>query len=343
MEALWCDDSLPVLGICGRSGSGKTTLLISLIGELHARKIKPITIKYNACNVTLDLPGKDSDRFFQSGSDVCLFGEEKFFRFHDRPSDKLPFPALNRHYDLVLVEGPAKTPVPKIWLLEENHDSPPPETQNVLKVFSRKQVNDGTVLNWILGWLKQKWLEMPVWGCVLIGGKSRRMGRPKHLIEKNGQSWLERTVAKLSKKTANVVLSGQGDVPASLSHLTRIPDVPNVKGPLAGLLAMMRWQPDVSWLITACDMPDLSEQALAWLLSCRAPGVRGVLPSLGQIEKVETLLSYYDRRSVVFLERIAAEGMRSMQSLADLDSIITPQPPSQLFASWRNVNSPDQL
>ena len=34
----------------------------------------------------------------------------------------------------------------------------------------------------------------PVWGCVLIGGRSRRMGRPKHLIEAGGCSWLERTV-----------------------------------------------------------------------------------------------------------------------------------------------------
>ena len=56
----------------------------------------------------------------------------------------------------------------------------------------------------------------PVWGCVLIGGRSRRMGRPKHLIEAGGCSWLERTVTLLGHCVEQVVIAGPGDVPATL-------------------------------------------------------------------------------------------------------------------------------
>ena len=44
--------------------------------------------------------------------------------------------------------------------------------------------------------IKQK---VAVWACILIGGKSSRMGHPKHLlpgIDGSKESWLERTVGQ---------------------------------------------------------------------------------------------------------------------------------------------------
>ena len=113
-----------------------------------------------------------------------------------------------------------------------------------------------------------------VWGCVLIGGNSSRMGMPKHLIEHNGSTWLEIAVGKLREKVDNVVISGKGAVPASLAAVPVVQDVPELKGPLAGVLAIVRWKPDVSWLVTACDLPDLELEALDWLLSMRRPETR---------------------------------------------------------------------
>ena len=64
----------------------------------------------------------------------------------------------------------------------------------------------------------------PVWGCVLIGGRSRRMGRPKHLIEAGGCSWLERTVTLLGYCVERVVIAGPGDVPATLAGTEHLAD-----------------------------------------------------------------------------------------------------------------------
>ena len=75
--------------------------------------------------------------------------------------------------------------------------------------------------------------KAPVWGCVLIGGRSSRMGVPKHLLEQNGRTWIERTVAILRQQVEQVVIAGSGDLPAVLANLPRVDDVSGLGGPLA--------------------------------------------------------------------------------------------------------------
>ena len=74
------------------------------------------------------------------------------------------------------------------------------------------------------------------------------------------------------------MLLGKGAVPASLAPLPQLPDVADKQGPLAGMLAAMRWQPEASWLFLSCDMPLLTAANLQWVLNHRAPGIWGVLP-----------------------------------------------------------------
>jgi len=183
----------------------------------------------------------------------------------------------------------------------------------------------------------------PVWGCVLIGGKSRRMGRPKHLLPQEGCTWLERTVALLRTKVEQVVIAGAGHVPASLAGERRVDDVPGLGGPLAGILAAFRRYPQVSWLVAACDLPDMEAAALQWLLDCRGPGVLAVMPDLAADGRIEPLLAYYDRRCRPLLEEMAVSGQQRMNRLREAEGVITPQPPLFLRTSWRNVNTPQDL
>ncbi len=183
----------------------------------------------------------------------------------------------------------------------------------------------------------------PVWGCVLIGGRSSRMGVPKHLLEQNGLSWIERTVVMLQQKVKQVVIAGSGDLPASLAALARVDDVSGLGGPLAGILAALRGYPQVSWLIVACDLPDMQEAALQWLLDCRRPEVLAVLPELAGDGRIEPLLAYYDRACRPLLEDMASAGYQRMSRLQGEAGVVTPQPPAPLRACWRNVNTPKEL
>jgi molybdopterin-guanine dinucleotide biosynthesis protein A len=189
----------------------------------------------------------------------------------------------------------------------------------------------------------KQWEQTPVWGCILIGGKSSRMGRPKHLIQEDEKTWLEQAVEILSPHVEQVVLSGSGEVPASLTSLAQVPDAPGLAGPLAGILSVMRWQQAVSWLVMACDQPDVQAESLEWLLGQRKPGIRAVLPDLLGDGHLEPLLAWYDSSCRPQLEAIAASGSLQISQLANQVGICHFQPPEHLHSSWRNINTPDQL
>ncbi|BCO09839.1 molybdenum cofactor guanylyltransferase [Desulfolithobacter dissulfuricans] len=336
-------DQLPVLGICGSSGSGKTTLIEALIPSLLARGLQLVVLKHDAIKVQVDRPGKDSDRFFQAGADVWVLGDLSFCRIHSAGDLHGLLRRLCLRYDLVLVEGHGTTEVPKLWLSGETGAPPARNRGRILETLDREQATPERVLKWIDGWLASQWRRPPVWGCVLIGGRSSRMGQPKHLIKKDGATWVERTVWLLEKCVDQVVISGRGDLPQSLAHLPRIPDAPGLAGPLAGVLSVLRWQPAVSWLITACDQPAIRPEALQWLLDQRCPGTRAILPDLEQDGRVEPLLALYDFRCRPLLEELALGGSLRISMLAGVPGIVTPSPPPALHSCWRNVNTPDEL
>lgn len=190
-----------------------------------------------------------------------------------------------------------------------------------------------------------KWQEasQDVWGCILIGGQSSRMGTPKHLILQNGTTWIERAVLLLQQMLGQVIIAGAGALPPSLQAIPRVIDVPNLGGPLAGILAALRAYPQVSWLVAACDQPDMGLEAFQWLLDCRQPGVLAVLPDIAGTGRVEPLLAYYDRAILPVLEEMAADGHWRLNRLQSIPGVITPTPPSHLHNSWHNINTPDDL
>jgi len=335
----------PVLGVCGYSGAGKTTLIEQVIPVLSAKGLKVAVIKHDVHGIQLDHPGKDSDRLFKAGADLLLQGpEEIFFHAHGDYQSELSscLRILLRHYDLVLVEGHKDTPLTKVWLLGEGELSPP-DKRGILATFSRSLDRLKALLALLEEWLPQIEFKTPVCGCVLIGGDSTRMGRPKHLLKKRGRTWLENTVEVLQQVTEKVVIAGKGEIPDKLSDCPCLPDIPVVTGPLSGMLAAMRWSPDVAWIVIACDMPDITGDAINWLLENRAPGTWGILPKLPDRTHVEPLFAYYDRQAIGILERMAVYRDFSTRKVAVHDKIITPIPPVQLRASWRNINTKVEL
>jgi len=185
--------------------------------------------------------------------------------------------------------------------------------------------------------------DTPLYGCLLIGGKSRRMGRAKHLLELDGLSWVERAVAILEPHVDRVVISGKGSLPGSLSHLRRLSDAPGVAGPMAGILAALRWHPTASWLVLACDLPEVTSEAISWLLAQRRPGARAVIPKLSASGPLEPLLACYEARCRDHLEELAVGKCFRLGALAGRQGVATPQPPPSLHAAWRNVNTPAEL
>lgn len=182
----------------------------------------------------------------------------------------------------------------------------------------------------------------PLLGGVLIGGASRRMGRPKQLLEIASRSFAERVVDVLAPRVREVVLLGAGEVPASLSSLARLLDAPGVAGPLAGILAAVESRTEDAWLVVACDQPWLDGALLDWLIAQRTPGRDGVLPRADE-GRVHPFPGVYEPALGPRLRALAVAGGSSLQPLGRDPKVFTPSVPEPLRASLRDVDRSEEL
>ena len=337
-------DMPPALAVCGFSGSGKTTLLESVIPELVGRGLAVAVVKHDAHGVDVDRPGKDSDRLFRAGATVVLEApDQQMARVHGPVRDlRELILELGRRHDLVLVEGHARTPLDKVWLLGGTPAEAPAALERVAAVLPRDDDRPRRTLELLGTWLAEAWRTRTLLGGVLLGGPSRRMGRPKQLIEIGGVTLAERTVAALEGTVRNVVVLGGGELPSALRELPRLPDPPGVDGPLAGLIAALRWAPDAAWIVTACDHPRIGAPAVEWLRAQRAPGAWAVIPHLGA-GGPQPLLACYEPQARGPLELAVRTGPWSPKLLAAHPKAIGPSPPERLAEAWRDVDTSADL
>lgn len=330
----------PVFGICGYSGSGKTTLIESLLPSLTSKGLRVVVIKHDCHGLTADREGKDSYRFFRAGADIVAQGpDEIFFRHHGAADLAAILRAVGSRYDAVLVEGHKRSPLArKIWLLADGEQAPPEETGTVDLALGRQADRHAAALEWIERHIASAWTTTPVYAGILVGGQSTRMGRPKHLLTRDGKTWIEHVAETLRPFVTQTVLLGTAKIPQSLGGLAVLPDVPGVAGPLAGMLAAMRWNPRVSWLFAACDMPLISAPAVEWLLAGRRPGVWATLPRLDNGSPAEPLFAHYDFRA-----RHLLETCDRPIDIAEFAQAETPVIPSSLSEAWRNLNTPKDI
>ncbi len=181
----------------------------------------------------------------------------------------------------------------------------------------------------------------PIFAGLLIGGASTRMGRDKSLLSYQGRTFTERIIAILNRRARQVVLLGEGTTPVMTTEIQRLPDAPGLAGPIAGIIAALRWQRDACWIIAACDLPLMSDEALDWLLTQRGPDRRAVLPETTE-HGVEPLLAIYEPGALELLEQVVAEGRCSPRRIATYPGVHTPAVPEELRSCWTNVNTPDE-
>ncbi len=117
--------------IVGRKNSGKTTLIERLLPELIARGRRVATIKHDAHDFEIDIPGKDTWRHRQAGSSTTVIASSSKVAMvrlteRDEPLEDL-LRLVDRSYDLVLIEGLRRSPLPKILIHRPELAVEPPD------------------------------------------------------------------------------------------------------------------------------------------------------------------------------------------------------------------------
>jgi molybdopterin-guanine dinucleotide biosynthesis protein A len=114
---------------------------------------------------------------------------------------------------------------------------------------------------------------VPLFGLVLAGGKSQRMGRPKWALNYRGEPHallLYRMVARHCSRTFLSIRKEQ-EAERELADLPHVSDRYLDLGPLGGILSAMTEHPEAAWLVVACDLPFLENATLERLIDNRAP------------------------------------------------------------------------
>ena len=109
-----------------------------------------------------------------------------------------------------------------------------------------------------------------IYGLVLSGGKSTRMGTDKGLIAYHGipqRDYLYQMLEKICDKTFLSIRKEQETEISSTFNTIIDEDV--FKGPFNGILSAHKKYPDVAWLVLACDLPLIDEKSLRELIEAR--------------------------------------------------------------------------
>lgn len=151
-------------------------------------------------------------------------------------------------------------------------------------------------------------------GLVLAGGRSRRMGTDKALLEHEGQPLWRRQHALLRAAGASEVLISARDDQAWSAGLPVVHDATPDCGPLSGIIAGLRAARTDHLLVVAVDLPRLP---LAWLHALiaaagHAHGAVGRWPE----GKFEPLAALYPRTLLAPFADALAAGRLSLQPLA---------------------------
>ncbi len=100
---------IPIVTVIGKSGCGKTTFLEKLVLELKQRNYKLATIKHHShSGFDIDIPGKDSWRFFEAGSDHVIIAAPDKIASYWKIDKELSLDEICKivtGVDLILVEG----------------------------------------------------------------------------------------------------------------------------------------------------------------------------------------------------------------------------------------------
>lgn len=186
-------------------------------------------------------------------------------------------------------------------------------------------------------------MSAPLYGLVLAGGRSSRMGSDKAAIRYGDRTQLELAVdlARMATKEAFVsVRSDQASDPLR-AKFAQIVDGGDVEGPAAGIRAAQVARPDAAWLVVACDLPYLSAATINHLVSHRDPARIATAYRSSHDGLPEPLCAIYEPSAAPALQQFLATGRNCPRKfLINSDTLLLTQPDPE---SLENVNTPEDL
>lgn len=182
----------------------------------------------------------------------------------------------------------------------------------------------------------------PLYGLVLAGGASRRMGQDKASLSLHGRpqlEWVRDLLARHCDRVFTSIRAGQHDDPLRRGQPV-IVDTHDGAGPIAGIAAAQAAHPDHAWLVLACDLPFVDDACIETLVRHRDG--RPVVAFASTHDGLpEPLCAIYEPASSAGVLAAIASGRNCPRKFILGTGVTLLQQPDP--AALDNVNTPDEL
>ena len=192
-------------------------------------------------------------------------------------------------------------------------------------------------------------------GVILAGGQSRRMGGgDKSLLELAGKPMLAHVIERLAPQVGRMVINANGD-PARFAGfaLPVVADtITGFAGPLAGVLAGMRWSaanaPEARWIVTAAGDAPMLPAALVSRLIAGVADRDGAIVLAKSAGGVHPVIGLWPVALAADLEDQLRSGMRKVLDWTDRHGTVAVDFPMLRVGGvevdpFFNANTPQEL
>ncbi|MGB5738236.1 MAG: NTP transferase domain-containing protein [Woeseia sp.] len=185
--------------------------------------------------------------------------------------------------------------------------------------------------------------ETPVlFGLVLAGGESRRMGSDKALLRHGDETQLDYAMRIVGAEVEQAFVSARAAQPDAVrARYPLINDEYEGLGPLAGILSAMDFDPQVAWLVMACDLPNVTSDTLQALIAGRDAHRPFTAFRSSHNELPEPLCAIYEPGARQLLDGFVHDGVACPRKIMIRSNscLLTQNDPAWLD----NVNTPEDL
>ncbi len=180
-----------------------------------------------------------------------------------------------------------------------------------------------------------------IYGLILTGGFSKRMGKEKALLDYHGKPQFTYLFDLLSQFCEKVFLSCRAAQSLQFGdQYPKILDIHDGIGPMNGLLSFFEKYPSQACLIVACDMPFIDERAIRFLIKNRQSD-QFATAFKSKKEFPEPLLTIWEPKSYKELNTAFQKGNFSLRDILQINNCHILQTAND--KTLLNINNPEEL
>jgi molybdopterin-guanine dinucleotide biosynthesis protein A len=182
--------------------------------------------------------------------------------------------------------------------------------------------------------------KQDITGIVLSGGKSKRMGNDKAIVQFDGKTFIQHSIDALTP-LSNTVFIVSNSSEHDAFNIKRFNDIIENSGPLAGIYTGLYYSKTPYNIILSCDIPLIHNSVLEQLITQYSDEYDVVLVKSKQ--KTMPLIALYHKRCLDMCLRLLYSGEKRLSEFINQLHSRTIILEQNLEKHTANINTPHEL